>query len=253
MMGDDRAARNDNESPGEGLFRDLLELSAISTETIGLSTYRALLTGIIEAARKLFDAAAASVLILDRETEELVFEAAVDASVVGLRIPAHHGIAGWVVMTGEPIAVSDVRRDARFSADFAQATGYVPTSIMAAPLLIGEDVEGVIEVLDKKNSASFGLGDLDLLGLFARPIAIAVAQAQDVRNIGVMLLNELAVAAGTRGNNELEDALQRAISQGAGLDDDTLALTKLVQKIARRGERSRQLALEILATVERLT
>lgn len=236
---------------GAGTLRDLLELSAIAGETVGRSSYRSLLIGIIEAARRLFDAAAASVLILDHDTNELVFEAAADSSIIGMRMPSHQGIAGWVVMTGEPIAVSDVRRDPRFAAGFAQSTGYVPQSIMAAPLLVGEDIEGVIEVLDKKSATSFGLDDMELLGLFAHPIAIAVGQAQMVNDVGRMLLTTLEDAAEQRGDAAIRALLDRALARDAEPADQTLALAHLVHTVGRRGDRQRRLALDILDSVAR--
>lgn len=235
------------------VLRDLLELSAIAGETVGRSSYRALLLGIIEAACRLFDAAAASVLILDHDANELVFSAATDSSVIGLRIPAHQGIAGWVAMTGEPIAVSDVRRDPRFASGFAQSTGYVPRSIMAAPLLVGEEVDGVIEVLDKKNATSFGLGDMELLGLFAHPIAIAVGQARVVSDVGRTLLGTLKEAAEGRGDDALSDMIAAALREETEPAEQVLALARLVHVIARRGDRSRRLALDILESVARNT
>ncbi|HZU14686.1 MAG TPA: GAF domain-containing protein [Chloroflexota bacterium] len=238
---------------GAAPLRDLLQLSTVAGETIGSSSYRALLLGIIEAACRLFDAAAASVLILDHETNELVFVAATDKSVLGLRFPSHQGIAGWVAMTGEPIAVSDVRRDPRFASGFAQSTGYVPRSIMAAPLLLGDDVEGVIEVLDKNDNTSFGLDDMEMLGLFAHPIAIAVGQAQMVTNVGRMLLDTLAEVAEGRGDTGLAGLIGRALAGDAEPSEQTLALARLVHTIGRRGERARRLALDILESVARNT
>ena len=98
---------------GSGLdaLREILQMSEVAGETIGQAPYHTLLQGILQAARRLFDAAAASVALLDHDANELVFEAATDAHIVGLRFPAHQGIAGWVVMTGEPLVVSDVQRD----------------------------------------------------------------------------------------------------------------------------------------------
>lgn len=249
-----RALETDLEGrDGVVALRGLLDLSEVAGETIGRSSYRTLLVGIIEAARRLFDAAAASVFIVDHDTDELVIEAAADPNVIGLRMPSHQGIAGWVVMTGEPIAVSDVRRDPRFAAGFARATGYVPQSIMAAPLLVGEDVEGVIQVLDKKNASSFGLGDMELLGLFAHPIAIAVGQAQMVNDVGRMLLTRLEDAAEERGDATIVALLERALSRNAEPREQTLALAHLVHQLSRRGDRQRRLALDILESVSRNT
>jgi GAF domain-containing protein len=233
-----------------GALRGVLELSDVVGATVGQTPYRALLGGIVEAARRIFDARAASVSILDEETNELVFEASTDGdAVLNLRFPAHQGISGWVIMTGEPIAVSDVTRDPRWAKDFAKSTGYVPKSILAVPLIVREDVIGVLSVLDKANDASFGLDDMDLLGLFARPAAIGVEQARMVSTIGRLLIGELESAASERGDAALTEAARAALSNGNSAIEGTLELARLVQRIGRRGERSRQLAIEILTSI----
>jgi GAF domain-containing protein len=233
-------------------LRDILQLSDIVGATVGQAPYRALLDGIIQAARRLFDAGAASILLLDHATNELVFEAATGGgSVLNLRIPAHQGIAGWVVMTGEPIAVSDVRRDPRWARDFAESTGYVPQSIMAVPLLLDEDVEGVLEVLDKRNQGSFGLDDMELLGLFSHPAAIAVEQARLVSKIGRMLVEELHRAAEPDHQLFARDA-QAVLDEDASTPDATLELARLVHTVGRKGDRYRQLAAEILTSIGKM-
>jgi GAF domain-containing protein len=156
-------------------------------------------------------------------------------------------------MTGEPIAVSDVRRDPRFARDFAQATGYVPKSIMAVPLIVREDVEGVLEVLDKASAASFDLDDMDLLALFARPAAVAVEQARMVEGIGRLLVSELGRLADERHQEDLARSAQTVLASGGETADQTLELARLVHRLSRRGERARRLALDVLASVERYT
>lgn len=241
----------------------ILQLADVAGATIGKAPYRSLLEGIVTAARRLFDASASSVALIDRSTNELVFEAAAGAGsedILGMRFPAHQGIAGWIVMTGEAIAVADVRRDPRFSQGFAQSTGYVPTSIMAAPLLLGDEVEGVIEVLDKASAASFGLDDLELLGLFAHPAAVAVEQARLVSGVGILLLQELArlgreqaAAGGVPVDDDLTASIQAALDADSTTEAQTLELARLVHRLGRRGERSRRMVLEILGSVLRYT
>ena len=70
--------------------------------------------------------------------------------------------------------IEDVRTDPRFAADVAEGTGYVPSGLMAAPLLHDEEILGVLEVLDRPERAHFSLQEMDLLGLFANQAAIAV-------------------------------------------------------------------------------
>jgi len=235
------------------VLRELLELSNIVGSTVGESPYRALLSGLIEAAKRLFDAAAASVLMLDHATTELVFEASSDREVLGMRFPAHQGIAGWVMMTGEPIAVGDVRRDPRFAKDFAASTGYVPKSILAVPMIVGDEVEGVMEVLDKKSAASFGLDDMELMGMFARPAAIAVEQARMVTSIGELLIAELGRLAEGQGDRDLAEVTRAVLDEESAASDQTLELARMVHRIAKQGDRSRELALEILSAIARFT
>jgi GAF domain-containing protein len=154
-------------------------------------------------------------------------------------------------MTGEPIAVSDVTRDPRFAKDFAKSTGYVPRSILAVPMLVRDDVIGVLEVLDKASAASFGLDDMELLGLFARPAAIGVEQARMVSTIGRLLIGELESAAAERGDTDLTTAARTALADGNDAVEGTLELARLVQRIGRRGERSRRLAIDVLSSIAR--
>lgn len=239
---------------GSEALRTVVELGAIVGATVGQAPYRALLDGIVQAARRILNAGAASIALLDHATDELVFEAAAGgADVVGRRFPSHQGIAGWVAMTGEAIAVADVRRDPRFAKDFAQSTGYVPTSILAVPLLVGEDVEGVLEVLDKPDAATFGLDDMDTLALFAGPAAIAVEQARLVSNTGLLLARELERLAGARGEEALARAAAAAVTSEIGSEatEATLELARLVHAVGRRGERGRRLAADVLNAVAR--
>lgn len=140
-------------------------------------SFRALLSAIVEVARSIFGARASSILLLDEETEELVFEAVVgegEESLLGMRFPAGKGIAGWVVATRTPLVIEDVRQDPRFASDVADSTGYVPSGLMAAPLIHDEATLGVLEVLDRPEQSLFSLQEMELLGLFANQASIAV-------------------------------------------------------------------------------
>ena len=63
-----------------------------------------------------------------------------EESLLGMRFPADHGIAGWVLATRTPLVIEDVRKDPRFATDVAEGTGYVPSGLMAAPLLHEERI-----------------------------------------------------------------------------------------------------------------
>jgi len=152
--------------------------AAVAAGVVGSDeSFRALLAAIVEVARSIFAARASSILLLDEETDELVFEAVVgegEDSLLGTRFPAGKGIAGWVLATRTPLVIEDVQQDPRFARDVAEDTGYVPSGLMAAPLLHEERALGVLSVLDRPEQSLFSLQEMELLGLFANQASIAV-------------------------------------------------------------------------------
>lgn len=113
---------------------------------------RSELQAAVASTRGLFGAAACSCALATEDGSSLEFVAADGAGadqIVGVTLPVSRGIAGFVALSGQPMAIGDVARDERFARDVAEQTEYVPTAILAAPLLDpdGETI-GVIEVLD---------------------------------------------------------------------------------------------------------
>ncbi len=164
------------------------------------SSYRELLRSIVQVARAIFKAKASSILLLDEETDELVFEAAADdasESLVGMRFPSSTGIAGFVLVSRQPLVIEDVLSDPRFSRETAESTGFVPKGLMAVPLLHEERALGVLEVLDRPADSRFTLAEMELLGLFANQAAIALDLLQRARRAQSALAGsgELSVVA----------------------------------------------------------
>ena len=132
---------------------------------------RRLMEAIVQAAAGVFGAAAASIAVTDRTTGELVFQAAWGAGareIVGVRLPSGKGVAGSVAATGEGVAVRECRSDPRFAAQIAAGTGYVPHTMLVAPLERDGETIGTISVLDRRDGGAYGPDDLVRAGLFAR-------------------------------------------------------------------------------------
>ena len=201
--------------------------SAVAAGVLGAEKdYRELLRSIVEVARAIFRAKASSIFLLDEETDELVFEAVAgegSESLVGRRFPSSTGIAGFVLVSRQPLVIEDVLEDPRFSRETAESTGFVPKGLMAVPLLHEERALGVLEVLDRPSEARFTLAEMDLLGLFANQAAIAL------------------------------DLLQRARRAQETLADegDLAVLARLAQKLEERREEGGE-ALALLAALEQL-
>ena len=152
--------------------------------------FQALLQSIVDVARAIFKAKASSIFLLDEEADELVFEAVAGEgsdSLVGQRFPSSTGIAGFVLVSRQPLVIEDVLQDPRFSRETAESTGFVPKGLMAVPLLYEERALGVLEVLDRPQRTQFSLVEMDLLGLFANQAAIALDLLRRTRRAEAVL------------------------------------------------------------------
>lgn len=146
--------------------------------------HRSLLQSVVDVARAIFSARASSIMLLDEETDELVFEVVAgegQESLIGSRFPSGTGVGGWVLTSRQPIVIDDVTKDPRFSRQTAESTGYVPNGMMVVPLLNEERALGVLYVLDRPANARFTLKEVDLLGLFANQAAIGLDLLQRSR------------------------------------------------------------------------
>jgi GAF domain-containing protein len=145
-----------------------------------------MLQAVIDTARAVFGARAASVALHDPEADELVIAAVSGEgadTMPGRRVPASAGIAGWVLAAGQPLVVEDVAGDPRFSASFARSTGYVPEGIMAAPVLGEGGAIGVVSMLDRPRRPEFGLLEVELLERFCHLVALALGAERDAGGV----------------------------------------------------------------------
>jgi GAF domain-containing protein len=240
----------DEEKLSEQLQRLLLSIEA-SGRAILPKSNDALLRSIVNAAGRIFGAAASSILLVNEDEQVLEFKVSYgssDRDLVGSKFPLDKGIAGYVVMTGQPIATSNVRQDERFNQDFAKSTGYVPNSILATPLVSDGRIIGVMEVLDKINAASFDMQDMELLGMFAQQAAIAIEQSRQIENIEAALiqgLKRLITYDSANHSAELTFALDEAASQHGSMPD-LLELAGLFNDISVLGEPERKLCKQVL-------
>jgi len=203
--------------------------SAVAAGVLGAEKdYSELLRSIVEVARAIFHAKASSIFLLDEETDELVFEAVAgegSESLVGRRFPSSTGIAGFVLVSRQPLVIEDVLEDPRFSRETAESTGFVPKGLMAVPLLHEERALGVLEVLDRPSDSRFTLQEMDLLGLFANQAAIALDLLQRARRAQSTLADEGDAAVLARIAQKLEE--RREDDEG----DEALAFLTALERI----------------------
>lgn len=207
-----------------------------------------LLASLAETARRLFGAQACSLAVLSDDDSELVYTTAAGAGaggVSGLRMPANQGIAGWVAQSGQPVAVDDLRQDARFARDVAQETGYVPSAILAVPVASERRLLGVLSVLDRDTTRPGAAQDMALLSVFADQAAIALEGAAAFRDLGRVLISALGQAV--EADTELAVAL--AAVQLPRRDRRLADLASLFAELGRQGEAEQDLALRVVREV----
>jgi GAF domain-containing protein len=208
--------------------------AAVAAGVLGSEeSFRKLLQSVVEVARAIFGAKASSIFLLDEEADELVFEAVAGEgaeTLVGQRFPSSTGVAGWVLVTRQPLVIEDVTEDPRFSKEVAERTGYVPKGLMAVPLLHDEQVLGVLEVLDRPQRTQFSLVEMDLLGLFANQASIALDLLRRARRAGTVLAE----------SGEGADVVARLARTVDGLEDERrtagLKLLAALEEVLRRNE-----------------
>jgi len=121
----------------------------------------ALLDRTMQSALELLDATDGSLMLIDEETDELVFvlvHGVGRETMTGHRFGRRKGIAGWVAEHVEPAIVGNVRSDAR-------------------PLAARGRVLGVIELLNKRSGEGFTEDDASLLAILATLSASALDYA----------------------------------------------------------------------------
>lgn len=144
-----------------------------------------LLLEILRWAESEIDAEASSVLTMDPDGRHLSFEVALGDKAEMLKditVRVGEGIAGTAAATGEPIISQDVEGDERWSPDVAYAIDYETRSILCVPMLLRDEVIGVIEVINKRGGP-FTEYDVQLMQVIANQSALFLANARLYREL----------------------------------------------------------------------
>jgi GAF domain-containing protein len=125
----------------------------------------------------LLEAEDGSLMLVDEETDEMVFvlvHGAVRQMLEGYRFDRSLGIAGQVTEGGEPAIVNDVGGVSYFLPEIDERFGFVTQSLLAAPLIARSRVLGVLEVLNKRSDDGFTQDDASVLSVLATLAALAL-------------------------------------------------------------------------------
>lgn len=133
----------------------------------------------LDAVEDLLGADRCSILLLDRETSELVLRASrgVRAGAVGkLRLRSDQGVAGQALRTGQPQNIPDTDQEPLFVPSPKHYKDRI-RSMLVVPLVIGENRIGVISISEVRRNRVFTPGEMSAINLVASYTALALLNA----------------------------------------------------------------------------
>jgi sigma-B regulation protein RsbU (phosphoserine phosphatase) len=161
-----------------GALNQMMRVSTLLNSTLNLPE---LLTHIMNAAKEVFRAEACSIMLMDDETQELVFEVAVgekSGDVTQHRIPPGQGVAGRVAQSGQPMLINSAKDSPYFYDRIDQSVGFQTRNLIAVPLSVRDRVIGVAEVINAVGRDGFEDKDLTRALALASQAAVAIDNAR---------------------------------------------------------------------------
>jgi hypothetical protein len=122
-----------------------------------------------------------SVLLYDEANNEFEFFTAfgeTGMTLASVRFPADKGIAGRALRERKTQVVNDVQNDPDFYGNIDDDHNFRTKSIIAAPLIAGEESVGVLNAINKIETKFFTKEDDQILSSIADEIALAVKHAR---------------------------------------------------------------------------
>ena len=241
------------EAASEPAVRDYARLVARMERVIAVSQTLAatldqdrLLRLVIEAARDLVGAEAASILLFDSLSSELHFEASTGpepSELAGVAVPLESSVAGWIVSHREPLLVPDTSREPRWNPSVDNLIAFASRSIVGVPLIAHGETLGALEAINKVNG-EFEADDVGTLQWLAALAAVAIVNARLFQQSDVVteMVHELRtplsalMAVGhlllrpeitEKKRLELVEVLQRETGRLAQLTTDFLDMARL--------------------------
>lgn len=202
------------------------------------------------------DSEEASVLVRDGDLGDLRFLVAtgkVADRLMEMRIPAGKGIAGFVLSSGQPVAVTDVGEESTFYAEVDRQTGYSTQTILATPLRYNGEVIGVLEYVNRRGQPPFKPftpDEMDRAAIYADAIA-AIVNAYESAKLFSDLSDRVLSSGGDIYFGEVREWL--AGIRGSAENRERLDLAVLLREVAGRGDAERKLCRELLESIVRFS
>jgi signal transduction protein with GAF and PtsI domain len=241
-----------SESPGN--FESKLQRLVETVDLANLLTQPLVhsINNILSTSAAQVESGEASVLIRDGENGDLRFLTAIGEvadRLIGLRVPAGKGIAGFVFSSGQPMAVAEAGEESTFYAEVDKQTGYSTQTLLATPLRYDGEVIGVLEYVNRRGEPPykpFTPEEMDKAAFFGDAVASLVSAYEAAR-----LLRELGDKVLTKDEDlnmeEIRDWL-RGVRENPE-HREAVEIAVLLRELASRGEAERRLCRELLESL----
>jgi Nif-specific regulatory protein len=205
-------------------FNTLIETNALINSNY--ANLNSLLTHILDSATRLCEGEASSLLLVDKETQELHFAISLGGAATETKrfsVKMGEGIAGWVALHNRSIIVNDAETDNRHRHDISKELQYPSKAMLAVPMRVKEECLGVIELINKKGNKQFTQEDLEWLEIFATQAGIAVVNARSIEK------------AHDKIKQLLHDQTKEAVGHHTIITNSPVILEKLeiIERVAR--------------------
>jgi serine phosphatase RsbU (regulator of sigma subunit) len=146
-----------------------------------------LLPQLLDLAQEVTDAEASSILLYNPKLDVLEFSLAKNEALgeeteqilkSNVELKMGEGLAGWVAVNRKPVIIQDVQLDTRFFKEADHYTGFHTRTLLCVPIVYGEELLGVIEVLNSKNKPCFNVEDEEILDSFAHLAGVAIIRSR---------------------------------------------------------------------------
>jgi len=161
--------------------RQLTSLNEVARSLTSTLDLDPLLNQILNNAVNILDCEAGSLLLLDQETGELIFEVTVGPvanDILNKRLPPGVGLAGRSVELRQAIIQNDVHHSKEWYSEIENETGFITRDIQVVPMLVKEQCLGVIEVINRRDGRPFTQDDQELLMAYASQAGVALENAR---------------------------------------------------------------------------
>ena len=198
----------------------------------------------------------ASVLVRDGDEGDLRFLTAIGEvadQLMTMKVPAGKGIAGFVLSSGQPMAITNAGGEETFYAEVDKKTGFNTQTILATPLRQNGEVIGVLEYINRRGAppfAAFTPDEMDKAAFFAEAIASLIAAYESAR-----LFQDLTDKMMPGSEESDISAVRGWLSELRETPEHTemLDLAVLLREIASRGDAERAMCREILESILRFS